>query len=182
MYIILYYIKLKMDLEFEKEENGNWYVVLPDWEGTKEDLQMVLGADDMLDIVAKGDKKVTLKIELDEFEESTHIELMKECSENVGGGDYILKTWKDKELNLEMWLCSVCIFVFGYMPENIYFSRLFVMKEYQEWLKQFIKVSGHGWGVGFFVTLHTGNTFYIGTDDYKDWYDKKLTEYKNLYL
>ena len=34
-----------MELTFEKWEDGRWFVVLPDYDGDKEDLEMVDGAD-----------------------------------------------------------------------------------------------------------------------------------------
>ena len=34
-----------MDLTFEKWEDGRWFVVLPDYDGDQEDLEMVDGAD-----------------------------------------------------------------------------------------------------------------------------------------
>ncbi len=71
-----------MELLFEKEENNNWYVVLPEWEGSKEELQMVSGADTMLDIIAQGNTTVILDMDLVEFEGATHLELTKECTED----------------------------------------------------------------------------------------------------
>jgi len=41
-----------MRLDFYKETTGEWYIDLPDYPGPKEDLQMVLGADKMLDPIS----------------------------------------------------------------------------------------------------------------------------------
>ena len=38
-----------MELSFEKWEDGRWFVVLPDYDGDQEDLEMVDGADKFLD-------------------------------------------------------------------------------------------------------------------------------------
>lgn len=40
-----------MDLTFEKWEDGRWFVVLPDYDGDQEDLEMVDGADKFLDVL-----------------------------------------------------------------------------------------------------------------------------------
>ena len=39
-----------MELTFEKWEDGRWFVVLPDYDGPQEDLEMVDGADKFLDV------------------------------------------------------------------------------------------------------------------------------------
>jgi hypothetical protein len=36
--------------KFEKEKDNRWYIILPEWTGEKEELEMVCGADSMLDI------------------------------------------------------------------------------------------------------------------------------------
>ena len=40
-----------MELSFEKWENGKWYVVFPDYDGDQEDLEMIDGADKLLDVL-----------------------------------------------------------------------------------------------------------------------------------
>ena len=38
-------------LKFNKESNGKWYIDLPKWKGKKSALQMVCGADKLLDLI-----------------------------------------------------------------------------------------------------------------------------------
>ena len=56
------------------------------------------------------------------------------------------------------------------------------MTHFHNWLKQFIKESGHQWGFGFYVETIDGKVFHQGTDEYKDWYDSKLEEYKQNHM
>ena len=42
-----------MELTFEKWEDGRWLVVLPDYDGDQEDLEMVDGADKFLDYLTE---------------------------------------------------------------------------------------------------------------------------------
>ena len=51
-------------LKFKKEESGNWYIVLPEWKGTKAELKMVSGADTLLDTLSDGKKKVEVLVSL----------------------------------------------------------------------------------------------------------------------
>lgn len=37
-------------LKFEKDTSNRWYLILPEWKGDKSDLEMVCGADAMLDV------------------------------------------------------------------------------------------------------------------------------------
>ncbi len=113
-----------MKLEFEKEVDGKWYIVLPDWQGAKSDLEMVMGADTMLDIISEGGKSVVLDVFEEVFDDAIHLKLVKECGKNVGGGDYILDKYNGEEINLEIWLCDVTRFVFGYMPKDVYFKKV----------------------------------------------------------
>lgn len=39
-------------LTFVKEDDHRWFVVLPEWGGDKDELEMILGADTMLDVLA----------------------------------------------------------------------------------------------------------------------------------
>lgn len=54
-------------------------------------------------------------------------------------------------------------------------------KDFSKWLESFINGYGHQWGSGFYVKLHSGEVFYIGTNEYERWYNRKLEEYKQIY-
>lgn len=101
--------------KFEKESNGKWYVVLPEWEGDKEELEMVCGADTFLDILSQGESEVSLDISLTKPSEFMYELIFKE--ESGGGGWYELKS---DMFNFDIWLCHVTKFVFGYLPVKIY--------------------------------------------------------------
>ena len=76
------------DYTFIKEPSG-WYIDLPEFieqGGSKGDLAMVEGADTMLDIIAKGNSKVTLAIEEVFFNGAVLVELVEKCDPHVGGG------------------------------------------------------------------------------------------------
>jgi len=103
-----------------------WYVDLPAYVeqgGTIEDLQMVEGADVMLDIVSNGNKKVDLNISSEKFEGADQLILKKMGEPLKGGAYYYMKEFEGKEVNLTMWLCKVIEFVFGEIPENIFLAR-----------------------------------------------------------
>ena len=55
-----------MHLDFEKEENGKWYVILPDWPYDHEELEMVDGADELLDCLTMDDRLVSIEVETEE--------------------------------------------------------------------------------------------------------------------
>ncbi len=108
-------------LKFAKE-NKKWYVVLPEWTGRKSALQMVSGADTLLDYMAEGKHEVTMYVEEEPFDGSECLTLIKKCFWN--GADYRIDTYKNYELNLKVWLCDVTKYVLGGFPEKIYFVKL----------------------------------------------------------
>ena len=56
-----------MILNFVKEEDNRWYIDLPNWEGDKADLEMVMGADTLLEYISNNGDYVSIKISLDEL-------------------------------------------------------------------------------------------------------------------
>ena len=111
---------------FYREYNG-WYIDLPEYleqGGSQGDLAMVSGADTMLDIVAGNEGSITMQIDTLPFEGSDELTLMEICDPVMGGGYYLMKEFEGKEVNQQMWLCSVTEFVFGYLPERIYVKKV----------------------------------------------------------
>lgn len=102
------------NFKFELEEN-KWYVVLPEWTGEKEELEMVSGADTMLDLVAQGEKVVYLSISETPIEGQKFILHYKE--EQAGGGLYLLTS---EQHEFEVWLCHVVKFVYKHLPKVLY--------------------------------------------------------------
>ena len=105
------------------KEGGNWYIDLPEYleqGGTKGDLQMVEGADTMLDIISGSKEEVTLLLERKKFEGADRLELVERCDPYIGGGYYLLHSFQGKEYNHRMWLCGVTEFVFGDLPKEIF--------------------------------------------------------------
>lgn len=103
-------------LTFVKEETNRWYVVLPEWDGDKEDLEMVMGADVMLDILAQGEPVVDVLLSTKPFNHLFELHFIREES---GGGWY---KFVGEYNETELWLCHVTKFVFGGLPEIIYGS------------------------------------------------------------
>jgi hypothetical protein len=110
-------------LKFEKEKDNRWYVVLPEWIGSKADLEMVAGADTMLEYMAEGEDSVSLCMSMEYFENSDKLEFVRPATEWQNGSFYKMKTYRGVELNLDLWLCDVTLFVFGIFPENIFISK-----------------------------------------------------------
>jgi hypothetical protein len=108
------------------KEGQDWYIDLPEFiesGGSKGDLQMVEGADKMLDMIAKGGQEVSLAIDRSLFAGSDKLMLTERCYPYIGGGYYNLKTFEGKEINQTMWLCAVTEYVFGDLPEEIFIRR-----------------------------------------------------------
>ena len=114
------------------KENNKWYIELPEWTGEKWELEMVCGADTMLDIAAQGEDVVYLNISIenprynpnepDSLPILLHVDQLIKIKDtpDIGGALYMLKSFRGFEYNLEVWLCHVLSFVFGELPETIY--------------------------------------------------------------
>ena len=109
------------------KENGRWFIDLPEYlqqGGSKADLEMVSGADEMLDAMARGRKKLTIELDREPFDGADLLELEELCEAPMGGGYYVMHTYTGRPLGKKMWLCDVTLFVFGDMPQRIYCKKL----------------------------------------------------------
>ena len=91
-----------MKLTFEKWEDGRWFVVLPDYDGDQEDLEMVDGADKLLDVLTTDNLYVNLRISKEEDPDMYH----------------------HGRFDGEVWLCNVVHYLFGEHPEEIWFEPI----------------------------------------------------------
>jgi hypothetical protein len=108
-------------------EGQEWYIDLPEYlvgGGSKGDLQMVQGADSMLDMISGGVAEVSLLLDRVYFSGSDKLVLTERCDPYIGGGYYYLQTFEGKEINKTMWLCAVTEYVFGDLPEEIFIKRV----------------------------------------------------------
>jgi hypothetical protein len=109
------------------KEQSQWYIDLPEYlesGGSKGDLQMVAGADTMLDIIASGANEVTLHLDTEPFENADELRLTELCDPILGGGYYHLELFEGKKVQQDMWLCEVTRFVFNDIPQWIYVRRV----------------------------------------------------------
>jgi len=110
---------------FYKNE-AEWFVDLPEYlekGGSISNLEMVEGADSMLDIMAAGNKEVNLCMSTEKFENADQLALKEKCEPLKGGAYYFMKEFEGREINLTLWLCQVVEFVFGDIPTNIFVRR-----------------------------------------------------------
>jgi len=99
-------------IKFNRELDGRWYVVLPDWKGSKAELEMVAGADTMLDLLAE----VTLRLYKTKVEGADKLEIIN--SEVESGAEYYYSSPYFE--TMKIWLCDVTKFVFGEFPKVLY--------------------------------------------------------------
>ena len=109
-------------LKFYKESDNRWYVDLPEWTGSKAELEMVAGADSMLEYMAEGEVQVWLVLSEQEFENADKLEFLRLATEIENGAFYKLDKYRGIKIGLEMWLCDVTKFVFGDFPKTIFLS------------------------------------------------------------
>ena len=79
----------------------DWYIDLPEYleqGGSVGDLQMVDGADKMLDIMAGSENSVTLHISKEQFEGADILTLTEKCDPNIGGGYYLMKEYEGQDI------------------------------------------------------------------------------------
>jgi hypothetical protein len=107
-------------LTFYKERNNRWYIDLPQWTGSKAELEMVAGADTMLERLSNGNNCVILGVAEDSEEDLNRAEF--EAPPLSSGANYIIRKVNGVGTDYKMWLCDVTKFVFGYFPSTLYFS------------------------------------------------------------
>lgn len=109
-------------LRFYKEKSREWYVDIPSWTGKKSALQMVAGADILLNVIADGRKEVYLHFSKTCFDCADILILKKKNWFN--GATYRSEKYKNKNTNFKVWLCDVTLHVLGEFPEKIYFTEI----------------------------------------------------------
>ena len=106
-----------MILNFIKEEDNRWYIDLPNWEGDKADLEMVMGSDALLEFISNNGEHVSIDISLDE-PSLNRLEFVR-LTEEFGEGAIYNATYN--LFSSKIWLCDVTKFVFGgKFPEKIF--------------------------------------------------------------
>ena len=120
--------KSSLTVSFTKEANHRWYVDFPGWPLSHDNLEMVAGADDLLDLLNDGSNHVTLQVSTNEGEHDLKLE--KVHSALVRGAFYTLATplegWGTPNAlrKKQLWLCPVTLCVLGQYPKRLYVRRL----------------------------------------------------------
>ena len=109
-----------MELTFEKWEDGRWFVVLPDYDGDQEDLEMIDGADKLLDTLTTDGLYVTLNVSLDNPNNDMYI--LRLVKHDETGATY--EVVNHGRFRDDVWLCNVVHYLFGEHPEIIYFEPI----------------------------------------------------------
>jgi hypothetical protein len=103
-----------------------WYIDLPAYleqGGFQDDLEMIMGADTMLELYANGEPAVDLMISETPFEGADVLQRIAAGQEGWGGADYMMTYFEGRTVDQPVWLCDVTLFVFGVFPEVIYIRR-----------------------------------------------------------
>lgn len=120
--------KADIKVSFTKESNGRWYVDFQNWPLSHDNLEMVAGADDLLDILNNGTNHVSLQVYTKRPKEYD-IELKKVHSALTKGAFYTLETplngWEKSNSvrRKQLWLCPVTLTVLGQYPQQIYLNK-----------------------------------------------------------
>jgi hypothetical protein len=109
-------------LRFYKESDNRWYIDLAEWTGSKTDLEMVAGADTMLEYIADGESQVLIMLSEQKFKNCDKLEFLRLATEIENGAFYKLEKYRGIRIGLEIWLCDVTKFVFGNFPQILYLS------------------------------------------------------------
>jgi hypothetical protein len=101
------------------KEDGMWYADVKGWPGPKNMLLMVDGADTFLDYLSNNGEEVTLDISL--APKKDYEVLNYSHPHPAGDGAYYIANMRGRDHKL--WLCGVTEFVFGFMPEEVWYKK-----------------------------------------------------------
>jgi hypothetical protein len=103
---------------FNKEQ-GSWYIDLPNWEGTKAELQMVAGADTLLDHLSNNGTTVNVTLSTEKVVRTPGFQTLKRIVKTPPNGCVYHLGFTP------VWLCNVTKFVFnGIFPSQIHFMAV----------------------------------------------------------
>lgn len=109
-----------MQLTFNKISD-KWYVVLPEWQGSFEDLEMVNGADDLLEALSIKLRSKTITFDIWTSKPGVPCGHLNKIGATHEGATYQVNNCMFYKGTA--WLCNVTKFVFGgYHPQDIYFK------------------------------------------------------------
>lgn len=122
-------MKREYTLSFEQDPDSRWYVIFPGWPLERAHLEMVAGADDMLNLLDKQEQKHLVTVSVIPSSKQRQLEgyIQLTCvkSSLSGGGFYTvqgLEGWGTPGAKREkqLWLCPVTLCVLGRYPKYIY--------------------------------------------------------------
>ncbi|MGN7987949.1 DUF6717 family protein [Pedobacter sp. 22226] len=80
-------------IRFYKNAKHEWYADIPEWSGSIEDLQMVEGADELLNWISANESECKLLMADEQIKNAEILNLVYVREENLGGGgDYMLES------------------------------------------------------------------------------------------
>ena len=109
--------KRELTMCFYKEDLM-WYADVNGWPGPKAMLLMVDGADTFLDYLSNNGDEITLDLSLDPRRDYQVLNYTHPHPANDGAYYTAEMNGSDHKL----WLCGVTEFVFGHMPEELWFQ------------------------------------------------------------
>lgn len=111
---------MKVTKRFYKEESNKWYIDLPEWieQGLdKADLEMVMGADELLDVLSNNTNAVIITFSDKPYDGFKMV--LSKLEEDEYGATYSVDSFYDP---ISVWLCPVTKFVMSEYPDTIYLS------------------------------------------------------------
>lgn len=108
-------------LKFNKEENNRWYIDLPDWAESHDNLEMVAGADDLLNFLGGNPITISCIISKEDKEIEGYIKL-KRLNWGLTSGAYYSVNYDG--INRKLWICPVTLYVMGEYPEYLYIKKI----------------------------------------------------------
>lgn len=102
---------------------GRWFVDIPDWDGEKDELELVDGADTMCEIIAQGEKQFKCVFSDEKIKASYTLIKTRDGEKEIGGAWYVMPSYGSIQYDLNVWLCDVTSKLFGRFPDIIYFYR-----------------------------------------------------------
>ena len=114
----LYGNKSELQMRFYKED-FMWYADVKAWPGPKGMLLMVDGADTFLDYLSNNGNEISLDLSLDPKQGCDVLNYRYPHFGN-DGAYYSTQMGEDEHI---LWLCGVTEFVFGFMPEEVWYRK-----------------------------------------------------------